>query len=196
MRRLALAFACALTAVSALAPAAFAQEDKKKLLPLDELRLGIYDHDISLGGHGKESGVDTGLEFVFASPDILSVIYSPRPVLGFLINSRNTTDQAYFGLTYRFDVLKEILNSRDGFYIEATLGGALHTGKLDVTDPQESQRRKSLGSEILFREDLDIGYQINETFSIALSYNHISNADLAKRNEGINDLGVRFGYHF
>ena len=29
-----------------------------------------------------------------------------------------------------------------------------------------------------------------------MSYNHISNADLGERNEGLNDIGVRFGIKF
>lgn len=182
------AFALAATASGA----AFADDQQI----ISELRFGVYEHDASLLGHQKETGADIGNEVVFTSPSFLSVIWSPRPVLGYLINTNDTTNQFYGGLTWTWDFVHDVFHSDDAFYVEFTEGPGFNGGKTDVTDPFESQHRKSLGSHWLFREDLDIGYRLTQQWSIALSYNHISNADLAPRNEGLNDIGARIGFKF
>jgi lipid A 3-O-deacylase len=161
----------------------------------DEIKGGVYEHDASVFGHQKETGADLGLEILFTSPEFLALIGSPRPMLGFLANTSGETDQAYFGLTWSWTYWHNVLNADDGLYVEGSLGGAVHDGKLDVQGA-EGQRRKSLGSQVLFREDVDLGYRFAQRYSIALSVNHISDANLAKRNEGLNDLGVRFGVKF
>jgi lipid A 3-O-deacylase len=163
---------------------------------LDELRLGVYEHDASVLGHQKEHGEDIGGELLFTSPSLLEIIWSPRPVIGVLVNTAGQTDQAYGGLTWTWDFLHNVLMNGDGFYVEGTLGGGVNNGKINVTDPYESQHEKSLGSNVLFREDIDLGYRFTPRWSVAISYNHISDADLAFRNEGLNDIGVRVGMKF
>lgn len=182
------AFALAATASGA----AFADDQQI----ISELRFGVYEHDASLLGHQKETGADIGNEVLFTSPSFLSVIGSPRPILGYLINTNDTTNQFYGGLTWTWDFVHDVFRSDDAFYVEITEGPGFNGGKTDVTDPIELQHRKSLGSHWLFREDLDIGYRLTPQWSIALSYNHISNADLATRNEGLNDIGARIGFKF
>jgi len=162
---------------------------------VDELKAGVYEHDASILGHQKETGADLNLEILFTSPAFLEIIGSPRPMIGGLVNTSGETDQAYFGLTWDWTFLHDVLRAGDGFYVEGSLGGSLHDGKLDVQGA-EAQKRKSLGSPVLFREDVDLGYHITPRYSVAISYNHISDADLAKRNEGLNDIGIRFGFKF
>jgi lipid A 3-O-deacylase len=163
---------------------------------IDEVRFGVYDHDASVLGHQKETGADLGNEVLFTSPSFLSVIWSPRPIIGYLINTSGETSQAYAGLTWTWNFAENVLRENDGFYVELTEGPGWNDGKINVTGPIASQQRKSLGSNVLFREDLDIGYRITPQWSVALSYNHISNADLATRNEGLNDIGARIGFKF
>jgi lipid A 3-O-deacylase len=162
---------------------------------IDEFRLGVFEHDASILGHQKETGADIGAEILFSSPGLLEIIGSPRPVIGGLVNTSSETDQAYAGLTWTWDFVSDLLWDGDGLYVEGTLGGGWNDGVISAT-VAESQRRKSLGSNVLFREDVDLGYRITPVWSIAISYNHISNADLATRNEGLNDIGVRVGMKF
>lgn len=162
---------------------------------IDEVRLGVYDHDASFLGHQKETGADIGLEMLFASPALLEVIWSPRPIVGAMINTAGQTDQAYAGLAWTWDFAHGLLTADDGFYVEFSEAAGWNDGLISAP-PSEQQTRKSLGSNILFREDLDLGYRLDPRWSIALSYNHISNADLATRNEGLNDVGLRVGYRF
>jgi lipid A 3-O-deacylase len=175
-------------AVLASASSAFADGG-----PFDEIRVGAYEHDASVLGHQKEQGEDFGVELLFRPFDFFG---SPRLVVGGLVNDKSETDQAYLGLTWTWDFVHGLLNDADGLYVEGTLGGGWNDGLLNVTDPVESQRRKSLGSNVLFREDIDLGYRITPVWSVAISYNHISNADLATRNEGLNDIGLRLGMKF
>jgi len=162
---------------------------------IDEFRLGVYDHDASVLGHQKETGADIGAEILFTSPSLLEAIWSPRPVIGGLVNTSGETDQAYVGLTWTWDFAHSVLMNDDGFYVEGTLGGGVNDGHTNVT-PAESQHRKALGSNALFREDVDLGYRFSPRWSLAISYNHISDADLAVRNEGLNDIGLRVGMKF
>jgi lipid A 3-O-deacylase len=181
--------------VAALALPGLAKADAYGFL--DEARVGVYEHDASFLGHQKETGADIGAEFLFDSPSLLTIIGSPRPILGGLANTSGQTDQIYTGLTWTWDFIHNVLNQGDAFYVEGTLGGGWNDGKINVNGATpEGEKRKSLGSNILFREDVDFGYRITPRYSIALSYNHISNADLGERNEGINDVGVRFGIKF
>jgi|HubBroStandDraft_1064217.scaffolds.fasta_scaffold00142_37 lipid A 3-O-deacylase len=161
-----------------------------------EFRLGVYDHDASILGHQKETGEDIGAEILFTSPDIFEIIGSPRPILGGLVNTAGQTDQLYSGLTWTWTFVHDVLREGDGFYVEGTEGPGLNNGHINVTNPFESQHEKSLGSNVLFREDVDLGYRFTSRLSIAVSYNHISNADLATRNEGLNDIGARVGFKF
>jgi len=181
--------------VAALALPGLAKADAYGFL--DEARIGVYEHDASVLGHQKETGADIGAEFLFVSPRFLTIIGSPRPIIGGLANTSGQTDQIYTGLTWTWDFVHNVLHEGDAFYVEGTLGGGWNDGKINVDGASsEGEKRKSLGSNVLFREDLDIGYRITPRYSIAVSYNHISNADLGERNEGINDIGVRFGIKF
>ena len=164
---------------------------------LDEVKAGVYEHDASVFGHQKETGADIGAEFLFTSPSFLRVIGAPRPMIGGLVNTSGETNQAYAGLTWTWDFVHNVLRTGDSFFVEGSLGGGWNDGRINVDgNSPEAEKRKSLGSNILFREDVDIGYRITSVYSVAVSYNHISNADLGVRNEGLNDIGIRFGVKF
>jgi hypothetical protein len=54
--------------------------------------------------------------------------------------------------------------------------------------------RKDLGGNLLFHVGGEIGYQIDQTWSVSLFLDHDSNAGTAKQNEGLNSLGLRLGF--
>src|SRR5690242_4608066 len=157
---------------------------------IDEMRAGIFYHDAGVFGSNKEDGPDLNLELRVASPDFLSAIWSPRPHLGVHANLAGDTSQLYFGLTWTFMLWPT--GGADGLFLDASLGGSAHNGKLDTDDPD----RKSLGSRVLFRESLELGYRFAEVHSISVMLDHMSNANLADRNEGLDTLGVRYGLKF
>jgi lipid A 3-O-deacylase len=157
---------------------------------VDEARVGVFDHDAGVFGSDKEQGADINLELLFASPRFLAAVWAPRPHLGVHASLSGETSQLYFGLTWSFMLWPT--GGADGLFLEASLGGAAHNGKLDTTDPG----RKSLGSPVLFRESLELGYRFAEVHSLSVMLDHISNADLADRNEGLDTLGIRYGLKF
>jgi lipid A 3-O-deacylase len=159
---------------------------------LDEIKIGGLAHDIPLGGHGREGGADVNVELLFASPAFFKYIWSPRPHVGVDANTDGNTTSYYAGLAWDWEFYQPGWNRGDGFFATLALGGAIHDGKLDTTNP----KRKSLGGRALFREGLDLGYHFNARFSLSAFVDHISNANLANRNEGLTNGGMRFGYRF
>jgi lipid A 3-O-deacylase len=69
---------------------------------------------------------------------------------------------------------------------------ALHDGERET----DSADRKSLGSQILFRIPIEIGYAIDRHHRLAIAFDHMSNAGLASPNEGMDTLGLVYGYRF
>jgi lipid A 3-O-deacylase len=48
----------------------------------------------------------------------------------------------------------------------------------------------------LFRESVELGYQLTPNLSISGFVDHMSNANLAPHNAGITDAGARLGFKF
>lgn len=157
---------------------------------ISEVKVGVLSHDIPLFGSNKEEGADLNGEVLFESPAFLKWAYSPRPLVGFDLNLSGDTSAIYIGLGWNFDLVKTADGS--ALFIAPALGGAWHDGKID----KESQDRKALGSSILFREGLDIGWRFSGGVSVSAFLDHISNASLAEHNEGLTNGGVRIGYKF
>jgi lipid A 3-O-deacylase len=159
---------------------------------IDELKIGGLSHDVQLGGIHVEGGQDINVEALFTSPTLLAVIGSPRPHFGADINDEGNTSDVYTGLTWGATLLHGILTPVDGIFVNGSLGGALQDGYEDSAPPG----RKRLGSPVLFRESVELGYQINPLISVSAFVDHISNADLAPRNAGITSAGGRLGFKF
>jgi lipid A 3-O-deacylase len=180
--------AFALAVVSMLGEgAALAQSDQSGKI-IDEVKVGVLDHDITLGGRG----IDLNGEILFTAPDMLGFLGGPRPHFGVAVNTDGNTDQAYFGLTWGLPLVKHIAGQGDALSIYGSLGGALHDGFIDSAP----EGRKKLGSVILFRESVELGYQVTETNSVSLIVDHISNANLGNHNAGITSAGGRIGFKF
>ena len=160
--------------------------------PVSELKIGGLAHDVGLFDHHVEGGADVNVELLFNSPDLLRYIGSPRPHVGADINTSGNTSDGYFGLTWGIMLIQNLFGNGDGIFANGSLGGALHDGNLDTAPPD----RKKLGSRILFRESLELGYQINPVVSVSAILDHISNANLASHNAGITNAGARIGFRF
>jgi len=68
----------------------------------------------------------------------------------------------------------------------------VHNGKTEL----ESNDRKALGCRFLFRGAAGLGWRLTENHNIGLHFDHISNAFLCGENEGMETIGVRYGYQF
>jgi lipid A 3-O-deacylase len=159
---------------------------------VDEVKIGVLVHDIGFLGHHVEGGEDINAEILFTSPGFLRYIWSPRPHIGVDANGSGYTTNYYAGLTWGGVFYRPGWSRGDGFFAYFSEGGSVNDGKIVSTQ----SNRKSLGSHELFKEGLDIGYQLNDVVSVAGYIDHISNADLADHNAGITNCGLRVGYKF
>lgn len=166
-----------------------------------EVKLGVWDHDTKLLG-GREKGVDLNPEIIFGSPfsdDMVAGappwihwLTQPRPTIGAAFNTAGLTDQYYLGGTWSWFLTHNLVMPNDGIVFSLFFGPGFNDGQLHNGNAE----RKALGSHVLFRGAVELGYQINETWEISGYLDHISNAGLAAENQSINDLGIRLGYHF
>jgi len=154
---------------------------------IHELRLGIAAHDVDAlwSGEHKEKGVDYSAEVVFGKRIAEFGSGVVRPNLGFDWHNRGDTSKAYGGLVWHWT------NDRR-LSFEVGLGAAVHTGERETRDPH----LKQLGSKLLFRIPIELGWQCAERQRVSLFFEHVSNAWLADENEGMDLLGVRWAYRF
>lgn len=152
---------------------------------VSELRIGALIHDEGPFSRNKEDGYDGNLELLFVSPDFLKAVWSPRPHFGVTVNSAGDTHQAYLGLSWEWTFWR-------GAFAGFSLGGAVHTGKLETT----ATDRKELGCRLLFRESIELGYRFGGKHAITAFLDHISNANICVQNEGLENMGIRYGYLF
>lgn len=145
----------------------------------------LYHDSGPWGGSGVEEGVDLNAELIFSpSLDVLSGIL--RPNLGFSLNSEGDTSKIYAGAIWEYRWPR-------GYFFDLGLGLAAHDGE---TDEGNGATMNQLGSSVLFRLAFEAGFSIGSRHVISLLFDHISNAYLADPNEGLDTLGIRYGFRF
>ena len=159
---------------------------------IDEVKIGLLAHDVGFLGDHTERGFDVNSEILFTSPDLLSIIGSPRPHIGGDYNTAGQTSDAFAGLTWGISLIQNLFHPGDYIFANGSLGGAYQDGYID----NAPLGRKRLGSPILFRESAELGYQVTPVISVSAILEHISNANLAQHNAGITSAGARLGFKF
>ena len=132
-----------------------------------------------------ETGTDFNAEIVLSYPILpicSGVIY---PNYGLLLNDSGNTSNMYLGFIWDRKVMST-------FFLNLGLGIAVHNGEVET----KNENKKDLGSDILFRIPVEIGYIVNKHHRLSFFFVHLSNAYLAYPNEGMDDLGFRYSYHF
>jgi hypothetical protein len=168
----------------AVSSAGFADEWRPPLW-LHEVKLGVLHHDTSLwSGFRRESGLDVNLEAIF-SPQVKILGGAIRPALGGSVNTAGDTSKLYTGIRWQYEHIS-------GIFLGMGLGGAIHNGDLHL----QHNDRKALGSRVLFHIPVEIGYRFDGKSALSAYFDHISNAYLANANEGMDTLGMRYGYRF
>ena len=154
---------------------------------LHEVRLGLLDHDTDnlWSGSSREDGLDLNAELVFA-PSLALWQGQIRPNLGLSINDHGNTSKLYGGGVWQY-------LWQNGFILDLGVGLAVHDG--EVEDLQAIDR-KQLGSRVLVRFAVEIGYSLSAHNRLSLLFDHISNGYIADPNEGLDTVGIRYGYLF
>ena len=171
------------TQIRAAGPAAALAD----MLRLSEVRLGVAHHDTGVFGTNKEDAVDIafGVRFRPFSGTLWDIVANPRPFLGLNINTAGDTSSLNGGLNWDWELWNQT-------FFSFAWGGAVHDGKLGI----ERLGRKELGSRVLFYLAAELGYRFDQNHSVAMRLDHMSNAGLADNNEGIDTVGLVYGYHF
>jgi lipid A 3-O-deacylase len=159
---------------------------------IDEVKLGVLAHDVGFLGDSIEGGADLMGEVLFKSPDLLRIIGSPRPAVGVSVNTAGDTSYIYGDLSWTARLWHPSGDLETGPYVLGAVGGAVHDGRLDTATDDE----KALGSRVLFHLAVGLGYQLTRVTSVEAYFDHLSNADLASHNAGLNNVGVRVGFKF
>ena len=153
---------------------------------LHEVKLGVLHHDTGAlwSGFRRESGADFNLEAIF-SPQYKILGGFIRPALGGSVSTAGDTSKLYSGIRWQYD-------HTSGLFFSVGFGGAVHNGDLHL----QHNDRKALGSRVLFHIPIEIGYRVGARSSLSVYFDHVSNANFADPNEGMDSLGGRYGYRF
>jgi len=110
--------------------------------------------------------------------------------LGGAINTAGDTSYAYTGL------LVGHYFGRSNWFYELGGGLAVHDGNLH--DSYNIDDRREMGSRLLFRYEIGLGYRFNPNYALQIVHDHISNAEIFDddNNQGLDTYGVRFIYYF
>ena len=181
VRRIAALLVAASIVVISAAPPASAQ------YLLRELKLGVLNHDVPdlwSGFRAERNGIDLNVELIL-QPSIPFFFGAIRPAIGGTISTRGETSHSY--IDARWEVETPV-----GLFFALGLGAAVHNGDLNLV----RNDRKALGSRLLLHVPAEVGVRLTSTSSLSVYFEHTSNAGLARFNEGLDRLGVRYGYRF
>ena len=171
---------------------------------LEEGRFGVMAHNACIeittcDNADKEDGVNLSGQLVFASPDILRWVFSPRPYLTASVNTAGDTSYAGGGFEWAW-------RFADRWSLEPGVGYVLHDGEhLDNPYPASDLRRGPfqesellLGSRDLFLLSASLTRDITPAWGVQLRYEHLSHGQIIGegRNQGLDELGVRLNYRF
>lgn len=154
---------------------------------VSEFKAGVLAHDVP--------DLWSGFQLETDSPDInVELIFAPylpvlggriQPALGASINTGGGTSHAYLDARWQIE-------GPSGLFFAIGLGAAIHDGETDPVAPD----MKALGSRVLFHIPAEIGIRLDQHNSLSVYFEHTSNANTQDFNEGLDRLGVRYGYRF
>lgn len=175
-----------------------------------EIKGGVAVHDVAQD-HNESNSIDVNAEIVIRGNDlfdfdsgILNFVFNPRVNFGGSINTQGETHRVYAGFDWQYPF-------ESGFFAGASLGAVGHTGNLrqktKVCAPGKGcalpgnrafvdTGEPSLGSRVLIRQAVELGYRFEGGVAVSVFGAHMSNAGLAGDNDGMDFVGARLGYAF
>lgn len=168
---------------------------------VDEIHIGVMDHNICVtncDNADKEDGSNIELQVSFDSPGFLNWAGAPQPYLMASINTAGDTSFGGAGLEWRW-------NFAGNWALEPGVGIVAHNGATDNPfangTPEAlafSEENVLLGSDLLFRTSLGLTYDFDGPWEAQVFFEHLSHGQIlaSGRNQGLDELGIRFGYQF
>lgn len=179
---------CPLAIIAGLCVVAAADAARAEGL-FNALYIGALAHDVPdlwSGFRVEDNAVDINLEAKFAAAWALPLGVI-RPVVGGTINTRGDTSHAYIDARWEVEC-------PSGVFFGLGLGAAVHDG--EIGGPGSDPRMKWLGSRVLFHIPVEVGLHLDGHNDLSVYFEHTSNADTQDNNEGLDRIGVRYGYRF
>ena len=179
-------FALSTLALSTLAMATLALPATAGGL-VSEIKTGVLAHDVPdlwSGFRLESNSADINVEVILA-PSLAFLGGTIQPALGASINTQGDTSHAYIDARWQIE-------GPSGLFFSAGLGAAIHDGELGPV----AIDKKALGSRVLFHIPFEVGLRLDQHNSLSIYFEHTSNANLANFNEGMDRIGVRYGYRF
>ena len=150
---------------------------------VDSVVIGALAHNVHTG---EAKGVDANLEIRFNLPLGLPEPIELLPTAGVTANFEGGANLGYLGATLRYQ-------HPSGVYAEGFFGLAGHDADTPV-----SADEADLGCEAQFREAGEIGYrwQSHQIGAHVVHYSHGRILCDEGDNDGLTQVGVRYGYRF
>ncbi len=145
--------------------------------------------DIDFISSSFEDGQAINGEIQFNPPELFEIIYSPRPTLGGTVSTAGGTNTLYGGLNWHFMPYEPL-------FFDFFFGFSLHDGNSTGMNTADN---KALGCDVLFREALELGVEMDEHYTLSVMVSHVSHGEILcpdGHNRGMDHLGVRLGYEF
>ena len=155
---------------------------------LDVFGVGLYD--LKLDGGSTNEAIDFRYEKRFDN-----VIFDIGPeednffFLKPFVGLETTSDSAVYILSgiYLEDNLGQLLKGKENQFIFTPSFGAGY---------YDDGSGKKLGNNIEFRSSLEVSYILNNNNRIGISLSHISNANIGKKNPGVEILSLSYQIPF
>lgn len=168
---------------------------------VDEIHFGVMQHNICVldcKNADKEDGPNIEMQVSFDSPGFLRWAGSPQPYIMASINTAGDTSFGGFGLEWRWDFA-------EGWALEPGFGYVVHDGEIENPFPSGSpaaadwaEEHVQYGSEDLFRTSIGLTRDFAGPWEGQLFFEHLSHGQVLGngRNQGVDQIGIRFGYQF
>ena len=153
------------------------------------VKLGVLAHDVPelwSGFQLEPDAADINIEVQF-TPSMPLFGGTLRPAVGASINTRGDTSHAYIDARWQID-------GPSGLFFGLGLGAAVHDGETGGAGADPNM--KWLGSRVLFHIPAEIGIHLDAHNDLSVYFEHISNGYTQTYNEGMDRIGIRYGYRF
>ncbi|QJU57939.1 acyloxyacyl hydrolase [Sphingomonas sp. AP4-R1] len=146
---------------------------------------GLYKHDVNIFAKKlHEGGADIEAGIRGDAISALGFVGGPAPYAFVSVNTDGGTNFAAAGLSWTFG---------GPIYVRPGIGIAVHDGPLRR---YRGTDRIDLGSRVLFKPELAIGWQVAPRWSVEASLTHLSHAQIfSHQNPGVDMAGIRVNFH-
>jgi lipid A 3-O-deacylase len=156
---------------------------------IHELKIGVLAHDVPdlwSGFRVESNSADINVEVQFAAS--MALAYGTlRPVIGGSINTDGGTSHGYIDARWQIEGPMNL-------FFSTGLGAAIHDG--ETGGPGADPNKKWLGSRVLFHIPVEVGFHVDAHSDVSVYFEHTSNAYTQTYNEGLDRVGLRYGYRF